>query len=268
MNVIIVSDQDLKILWTNAQFAKLVDGHPAKWIGESLAKFFGEEAGVRLSTELEKARRSTEPVRFAAEFDTDQHGKIELEFVINIVEDAESGRPIYHITVGRRTDNEQVSTPPTEESNAEMQEQFDRLRRAYPSTHLKFADAKRYYSTLEEALDSDELFRSANFTIDDAARLLGTNSLYVSQVTNFFSGMSFPMYVNSKRIQWIKRRHDKDDSIPVSEIWSMAGFGSYSSFNRYVKLIYGCSPGQLFDRLEELDRPTPLLSAVLSPDRH
>lgn len=120
----------------------------------------------------------------------------------------------------------------------------DPLREAYRYSNLRLEDGAKLFSRLQRLVDAEELYRDNSFTLEMAASRLETNALYVSQITNFFSSASFPNFLNHKRYEALQRALQADPDADFKEAWQSAGFGSYSSLNRYLKSVKGVSPSE------------------------
>jgi YesN/AraC family two-component response regulator len=91
-------------------------------------------------------------------------------------------------------------------------------------------------------MDEQKPFLNSNLKVADVARMLGTNSAYVSNCINSQKGYTFNQYVNVYRIEHAKRllRHSPDKK--VVEVWSVSGFNTETSFFRTFKLLTGQTP--------------------------
>ena len=241
MHAILVTNIDIDILWANQGVCEMAGCEPSDLIGRSLMDFLGQPEEGALKRRLEEASDTDRPVHHTALFRDGKGTEYTVQFEIRRVLDPETDDPaVFHISVGQQVSAQQVGEPQVPRTQ-------DVLRETYQHSNLKFEDGKNIFERFETAVRAGDLYRSPDFSIDEAARIANTNSLYLSQVVNFFSGTSFPMYVNHLRVGYILRTLNDHPDTPISELWSEAGFGSYSSFNRYVKSVYGCNPGKLLD---------------------
>ena len=98
---------------------------------------------------------------------------------------------------------------------------------------------KRLFELLQQKMNSDELWRNNDLSVDRLASLLETNRSYLSRIINNIAGMSFNHYVNGFRInEAVKVLSDEDDDTPLKQLALNIGFNSlttfYSSFQREI----------------------------------
>ena len=95
------------------------------------------------------------------------------------------------------------------------------------------------------AIENQKLFLVQGLKISDVAAAVGSNRTYVSNAINNAGGMSFTDYVNSRRIEYAKKRlleSYSDRETAISEIAAEAGFASFPSFYRAFVKFTGKSP--------------------------
>ena len=124
--------------------------------------------------------------------------------------------------------------------------QRGRFEATYVGSSLSYERGLRLFRDLEHFVGREEAFRDPQLTIGRASRQLGTNTQYLSQVVNFFSGQRFSAYVNQLRLEAMAVRLSAGELLDPQEAWAEAGFGSYSSFYRSLKRHYGVSPATFF----------------------
>jgi AraC-like DNA-binding protein len=110
------------------------------------------------------------------------------------------------------------------------------------TTETPSAPASELMQRLNQLMDEQKPFLNSNLKVADVARMLGTNSAYVSNCINSQKGYTFNQYVNVYRIEHAKRllRHSPDKK--VVEVWSVSGFNTETSFFRTFKLLTGQTP--------------------------
>lgn len=94
----------------------------------------------------------------------------------------------------------------------------------------------------QEQLRQDEHFRESDLSLARAARLLGTNTSYLSRACNEGLGMSFSAMVNRLRAQAVAAAMQEERSINLLDLALAAGFASKASFNRAFAESFGTSP--------------------------
>lgn len=95
-----------------------------------------------------------------------------------------------------------------------------------------------------EIMERERPYLNESLRLDDMARIIGTNRLYMSRLVNTRFGMSFPDYVNGLRIEYAKKYMLQHPSSPQEEIALKSGFASAQSFNRRFRQDVGLTPAK------------------------
>lgn len=85
-------------------------------------------------------------------------------------------------------------------------------------------------------------FLVETYKLQDLARSLFTNKMYLSQTINRFSGKNFRQYVNYYRVMYAMELFRGNMSLRVNELSGLCGFHSESSFVRSFKQVTGAIP--------------------------
>ena len=85
-------------------------------------------------------------------------------------------------------------------------------------------------------------FLVETYQLQDLARALFTNKLYLSQTINRFSGKNFRQYVNYYRVMYAMELFRGNMGLRVNELSGLCGFHSESSFVRSFKQVTGTIP--------------------------
>lgn len=94
-----------------------------------------------------------------------------------------------------------------------------------------------------QEVDSRDLWRDPELTLADLARLLGTNTTYLSRALNEGLGVTFSTFINSRRVEAVKRQlADPSVSDDILTVAFAAGFNSKASFNRAFAEMVGSTP--------------------------
>ncbi len=88
----------------------------------------------------------------------------------------------------------------------------------------------------------ERLYAEPELSVPRLARLLGTNSAYVSRAFNEGLGQSFSGFINRLRCEEMAKRLDEGFAGDLLDLALDCGFSSKASFNRAFKASYGCSP--------------------------
>jgi AraC-like DNA-binding protein len=94
-----------------------------------------------------------------------------------------------------------------------------------------------------QEVDAKELWRDPEITLADLARLLATNTTYLSRALNEGLGMTFSTFINSRRVKAVQDKlADASVTDDILTIALAAGFNSKASFNRAFAEIAGSTP--------------------------
>ncbi len=97
-------------------------------------------------------------------------------------------------------------------------------------------------------------FLVESFSLEDLSRALFTNRVYLSKTINYFSGKNFRNYVNYYRVMYAMELFRKNRSLKVTELGSLAGFHSGTTFNQAFKTVMEESPSTWCARLRKKNR--------------
>jgi len=95
------------------------------------------------------------------------------------------------------------------------------------------------------AMEEQKLYLQPGLKISDVAAAVGSNRTYVSNAINSAGGMSFADYVNTRRIEYAKRRMKElavQGDFSISDVATEAGFASFPSFYRAFTKYERTSP--------------------------
>lgn len=85
-------------------------------------------------------------------------------------------------------------------------------------------------------------FLVESYALQDLARSLFTNKMYLSQTINRFSGKNFRQYLNYYRVMYAMELFRGNMSLRVSELSGLCGFHSETSFLKSFKDVTGEAP--------------------------
>ena len=88
----------------------------------------------------------------------------------------------------------------------------------------------------------ERLFADPELSVPRLARILGTNSAYVSRAFNEGLGQSFSGFINRLRAEDVAARLRDDRGTDLLSLALDSGFSSKASFNRAFRATFGCSP--------------------------
>lgn len=99
------------------------------------------------------------------------------------------------------------------------------------------------FASLKKLLEEEYIYRDKDLSLEKCASILGTNRTYLSQIVNEISGISFPLFINSYRInEAIRLLSDPGNDESLKSICFSVGFCATSSFYTLFKQKTGVAP--------------------------
>ena len=115
--------------------------------------------------------------------------------------------------------------------------------------------AQEYYGMIEQLMSERKIYRDSGISLEQLAKILGTNRSYVSEIINRYAGVSFPSYINMKRIEEATvRLSDLSDDTPLKTMCSELGFNSISVFYRAFQKETGCPPSRYREEVRAMKK--------------
>lgn len=93
-----------------------------------------------------------------------------------------------------------------------------------------------------ERVRSERLYADPELSVSSLARMLGTNSAYVSRAFNEGLGQNFSAFINRLRSDEVAARLRDGAEGDLLDLAFDCGFSSKASFNRAFRATFGCSP--------------------------
>lgn len=93
-----------------------------------------------------------------------------------------------------------------------------------------------------ERVRAERLYADPELSVPRLARLLGTNTAYVSRAFNEGLGQNFSTFVNRLRVEEVAERLRAGADADLLDLALDSGFSSKASFNRVFRAAFGCSP--------------------------
>jgi AraC-like DNA-binding protein len=97
-------------------------------------------------------------------------------------------------------------------------------------------------------------FLVESFSLNDLAGALYTNKVYLSKTINYYSGKNFRNYINYYRVMYAMELFRRNKSLTMSELGSLSGFHSGTTFNQAFKAVMKESPSTWCARLRKKSR--------------
>jgi len=143
-------------------------------------------------------------------------------------------------------------------SNAQL------LKIEEPTDEVDVTEIKSINSVLDESLKShievslnkqidSKIYLEPNIILKTLAEKCDTNRSYLSQFINERYNMNFNTFINTLRINEAKQiLSDKDNNIPLKELYLRLGFNTYSVFNEAFKKHVGVTPAFYLKTVKDL----------------
>lgn len=124
--------------------------------------------------------------------------------------------------------------------------QPDQENQKYKKSGIEPGKLKKYARSIEEIMQTDQLFLNPELTLDDVSQALGISRHHLTQAFNTELKMSFYTYINSLRINaFLTLIEDtRYQHFTLLAIAYECGFNSKSTFNSVFKRIKGITPSQ------------------------
>lgn len=117
-------------------------------------------------------------------------------------------------------------------------------REQAPMTAISASGSNTYKKYIEKFLGICDYISehcTEDITLEEVAKKAGFSKYHFSRLFKEFTNISFYKYVNRKRISYAENLLINPE-LTVTEVASLSGFDSLSSFIRMFKIIKGCTP--------------------------
>ena len=109
------------------------------------------------------------------------------------------------------------------------------------------------YQKAQEYMETYRPYLKQTLSLEDLARLLGTNKVYLSRTINVISGRNYCQFVNYYRIQYAKDLMRKNSDSKMIEVALASGFNSVVTFNMAFKLNESLTPSEWLREYNSVD---------------
>ncbi len=249
MPIVFVCDTSLNIVWVDGNFCDVIDCDQHEAIGQFLHDFLDVPVEHRFREEVARLNIDIKRASYTARLTGRTKAVLTFDFYVEHVPSFDGIEGASLIAVGVQSASTPSDLAPERDGQRKGGD-VDELRRTYRYSNLRQEDGRELYDRLETLIAQTEAFTKPSFTLESAAAQLNSNVLYVSQVTNYFAGVSFPNYLNQKRYEKLRSLVAKDEFGDFNEQYRQAGFGSYSGLNRFLRNRYGVSPTQFLKEVK------------------
>ncbi len=131
-------------------------------------------------------------------------------------------------------------------ANKELEKRAIEAEKKYQKAKLSEEVSTNCLENLFELMDKDKLYRNSNLKIQDVAKKLSMSHIYLSQIINLHTGMTFytllSLYRTSEVMEKLSLPENLNENI-ISLAYD-AGFNTKSSFNSAFKKFTNLTPTQ------------------------
>lgn len=100
------------------------------------------------------------------------------------------------------------------------------------------------YRRAQEYMESDKPYLNPALSLEDLAKAIGTNKVYLSRTINVVSGNNFCQFVNYYRVKYSKELMRGNPGKKMIEVALSSGFNSVVTFNMAFKLNENLTPSE------------------------
>lgn len=137
-------------------------------------------------------------------------------------------------------DNQNFNATVALEENKDTTEQTTKTY-LHSATHVE--EAPLWFEKMESMLHNDGLYRKADLTVVELARIVGTNRTYISQYLNEHLNTTFFEYISNYRLDESEQLL-REGRLGITEIAVRVGFKDRNAFYRVFRMRHNCSPSE------------------------
>ncbi|WP_288436591.1 helix-turn-helix domain-containing protein [uncultured Chryseobacterium sp.] len=107
------------------------------------------------------------------------------------------------------------------------------------------------FNEIQDIVEYQGYYKDVGFTISQLSNILKSNNLYISKAIKLNGFSNFSHYLNTCRIENVKKLLQENDisKVTLMYIYTESGFSNQSTFNRVFKQIEGVTPSEYLTNL-------------------
>ena len=102
-------------------------------------------------------------------------------------------------------------------------------------------------------MESHKPYLNPALSLEDLAKDIGTNKVYLSRTINVVSGSNFCQFVNYYRVQYAKELMRENKERKMIEVAMASGFNSVVTFNMAFKINENLTPSEWLREYNSVD---------------
>ena len=118
----------------------------------------------------------------------------------------------------------------------------------------------RRFHEMDKQVVKNALFRHPNFGRDDLMRLAGVDKSTIAAIIQKYAGTNVPGYINTKRMEYAIVLIKIHPEYTLNAVAEACGIKSAATFIRNFKNVYGMTPSEYRQQLEEDNSAPPILT--------
>ena len=118
----------------------------------------------------------------------------------------------------------------------------------------------RRFHEMDKQVVKNGLFRNPNFGRDDLMRLAGVDKSTIAAIIQKYAGTNVPGYINTKRMEYAIVLIKIHPEYTLNAVAEACGIKSAATFIRNFKNVYGMTPSEYRQQLEEDNFAPPILT--------
>ena len=118
----------------------------------------------------------------------------------------------------------------------------------------------RRFHEMDKQVVKNALFRHPNFGRDDLMRLAGVDKSTIAAIIQKYAGTNVPGYINTKRMEYAIVLIKIHPEYTLNAVAEACGIKSAATFIRNFKNVYGMTPSEYRQQLEEDNSASPILA--------
>lgn len=118
----------------------------------------------------------------------------------------------------------------------------------------------RRFHEMDKQVVKNALFRHPNFGRDDLMRLAGVDKSTIAAIIQKYAGTNVPGYINTKRMEYAIVLIKIHPEYTLNAVAEACGIKSAATFIRNFKNVYGMTPSEYRQQMEEDNSAPPILA--------
>lgn len=126
------------------------------------------------------------------------------------------------------------------------------LHKRYRTSSLRGVEELRLYERIRQLFKEEKVYLDPSLNLRKLSDMVDTNTKYLSQVINHYSGSNFLTFINGYRVAAVKERILNEEYIKMTffGIAQLCGFKNKSTFYKVFRDVTGMTPKGYVEQIE------------------